>query len=245
MVEEHGTGRNYRRLDSEQIVATAGKLSLRVSERFPESGLSHVCRDLLRVAEQAAVTSQWIAKPNLWLKIGVILCIAVLVAIGLGAFVGTNVQLRFHSLSELLQGIEAAINDVIFLGLATLFLVTWETRIKRKRALKAMHELRSLAHIIDMHQLTKDPERLKYPGGNTLSSPDRSMNVFDLIRYLDYCSEMLAIISKIAAVYVQDFDDDVTLSAVNELENLTSGLSRKIWQKIMILDRVLPGTENQ
>ena len=28
------------------------------------------------------------------------------------------------------------------------------------RALKAIHELRSIAHIIDMHQLTKDPERI-------------------------------------------------------------------------------------
>jgi hypothetical protein len=40
-------------------------------------------------------------------------------------------------------------------------------------------------------------------------------------------------------VYVQNFDDSVTLAAVNEIENLTAGLSRKIWQKIMILDRVV------
>ena len=31
------------------------------------------------------------------------------------------------------------------------------------------------------------------------------------------------------------FDDAVALAAVNEIENLTTGLSRKIWQKIMIL----------
>jgi hypothetical protein len=42
---------------------------------------------------------------------------------------------------------------------------------------------------------------------------------------------------------VQKFDDPVTISAVNEVENLTNGLSRKIWQKIMIFDRILaPGT---
>jgi hypothetical protein len=38
---------------------------------------------------------------------------------------------------------------------------------------------------------------------------------------------------------VQRFDDPVTLSAVNDVENLTAGLSRKIWQKIMILDRII------
>ena len=58
-------------------------------------------------------------------------------------------------------------------------------------------------------------------------------------RYLDNCSDLLALISKISALYVQNFDDPVTLAAVNEIENLTNGLSRKIWQKIMIFDRIL------
>jgi len=60
-----------------------------------------------------------------------------------------------------------------------------------------------------------------------------------LIRYLDYCSDELALISKIAALYVQKFNDPVSMSAVNDVEDLTSGLSRKIWQKIMIFDRIL------
>ena len=42
---------------------------------------------------------------------------------------------------------------------------------------------------------------------------------------------------KVAAIYAQDFRDAVVLSAVNEVENLTTGLSRKIWKKIMILDK--------
>ena len=58
----------------------------------------------------------------------------------------------------------------------------------------------------------------------------------ELIRYLDYCSEMLSLIGKIAALYVQKFDDPVALVAVNEVEELTTSLSRKIWQKIMILN---------
>ena len=62
------------------------------------------------------------------------------------------------------------------------------------------------------------------------------MTRFELGRYLDYCSELLSLVSKIAALYVQRFDDEVVLGAVNEVETLTNGLSRKIWQKIMILD---------
>jgi hypothetical protein len=61
------------------------------------------------------------------------------------------------------------------------------------------------------------------------------MTNFELNRYLDYCSEMLALSGKVAALYAQDFEDADVVAAVNDIEDLTSGLSRKIWQKIMIL----------
>ena len=62
------------------------------------------------------------------------------------------------------------------------------------------------------------------------------MTPFELNRYLDYCSESLALISKIAALYVQGFQDPVLLDAVDDMEDLTAGFSRKIWQKITILE---------
>ena len=55
-----------------------------------------------------------------------------------------------------------------------------------------------------------------------------------LARYLDYCSEMLSLTGKVAALYVQNFEDGVALQAVNEIEDLTTGLSGKIWQKLTI-----------
>jgi hypothetical protein len=61
------------------------------------------------------------------------------------------------------------------------------------------------------------------------------LDAFLLGRYLDYCSELLALTGKIAAVYLNHFDDPVMVSSVNEVETLTTDLSRKIWQKIMIL----------
>ena len=136
----------------------------------------------------------------------------------------------------LVQVSEAGLNVFLLLGGAVLFLVTAETRIKRRRALKAIHELRALAHVIDMHQLTKDPERLLAHRNPTPSSPKQKLSSGELERYLDYCSEMLSLIGKLAALYVQKFDDPVALAAVNEVEDLTTGLSRKIWQKIMIIN---------
>ena len=145
-------------------------------------------------------------------------------------------SINTEDISELLQATEAGINELIFLGLALYFLIGLETRIKRHSALQALHRLRSIAHVVDMHQLTKDPAHLLSPFRDTESSPGNALTRFELMRYLDYCAEMLALDSKLAALFAQNMDDPVVLTAVNELESLTQGLSGKIWQKIMILD---------
>jgi len=46
---------------------------------------------------------------------------------------------------------------------------------------------------------------------------------------------LLALTSKLAALHAQYLHDQVVLSSVNEIEALTSDLSRKIWPKIRIL----------
>lgn len=115
-------------------------------------------------------------------------------------------------------------------------------RYKRSLALRSLHALRSLAHVVDMHQLTKDPAII-LAGTSfkpTESSPQRTMTPYQLTRYLEYCSEMLSLTSKLAALHVQFLDDPVVLDAVNDIESLTQGLSNKIWQKIMILDLAGP-----
>ena len=63
------------------------------------------------------------------------------------------------------------------------------------------------------------------------------MSAFDLRRYLDYCSEMLSLTGKVAALYLQTLDDSAVVTVVNEIETLTTGLSRKIWQKIDLVTR--------
>ena len=86
-----------------------------------------------------------------------------------------------------------------------------------------------------MHQLTKDPmindEKLE----STASSPKRKLNKFELQRYLNYCSEILSLIAKVSVLYSQSLPDDVVIRITNEIELLSSGISRKIWQKLIIL----------
>jgi len=225
----------HRSLDAGAIATTIERLCQRVEVRFPGSGLAGVCRELDAVADHAAETSAWIGRPILPLRVAV----GLLVALILAGLVVTLAALRAPALpltmSELVQAIEAGVNDLVFVAIAVFFLLTLETRLKRRRALRAIHELRSIAHVIDMHQLTKDPEWVLDRGRETGVLPPRTMDRFELSRYLDYCSEALSLTGKVAALYMKDFDDPVALQAVNEVEALTTGLSRKIWQKLSIL----------
>jgi len=218
-------------------VRTSGLLRRRIDERFPGSGLGRVASELETVTTEAVALSSDIARPH-WLLRGLVFLGLLVIFGSLGA---VAVQLRAQhgaqGWSDLLQGLEALVNDLIFAGFAVYFLLGLETRRKRKRVLAALHTLRSLAHIVDMHQLTKDPEQLLAPGPRTESSPERAMTSFELNRYLDYASEMLAIMGKVAALYVQDFEDPVALNAASDVQDLTVSLSRSIWQKIVILVR--------
>lgn len=241
ITSEDGSALNGRpsflTLDPEKIVGTVVSLSNRIEERFPNSGLGRVCRQLLAIAHQAKARAVWIATPIVGLRIGAGLLAVIIVAGLVGTFIQLPMPHQKVEFAQSIQLLESGINDVVFIAVAIFFLITLETRIKRHRALKALHELRVIAHIIDMHQLTKDPERMFSSGAQTPSSPRRrAMTPFEMSRYLDYCSEMLSLTGKVAALYIQDFDDAIALASVNEIESLTTGLSRKIWQKLMVLN---------
>jgi hypothetical protein len=226
----------YRELEIDKIIHTIEIIRERILVRFPKSGLGKVSGDLLKIAIDTKNRLYYVSKPNILILTGVIFLI-VMAIFGIVATIGEfRIPDKVFNFFDLIQILESGINDIILIGAGIFFLVTIETRIRRKKALKAIHELRSIAHVIDMHQLTKDPALMLSRGNVTNVSPVRKMTSFELNRYLDYCSEMFSLIGKIAALYVQRFDDSVALAAVTEVENLTTGFSRKVWQKIMILD---------
>ncbi len=227
--------RPYRALDPAHIVATARTLETRIRERFPDSGLSRVAAELGLVAQEAMHRIDLLRRPRWGLRIATG-CLIGLIVLGL-LLAGSRLRfpLSLVEAGPFVQTLESAINDLVFVGVAIAFLVTVEDRLRRRAALQALHELRSLVHIVDMHQLTKDPDQFLAERRDTASSPKRALTPFELTRYLDYSSEMLSILGKVAALYAQRLDDPVVLAAVNEVETLTAGLSSKIWQKIVIL----------
>lgn len=228
----------YTQLKAALILKTIERLEMRIGDRFPESGLSRVCGEFRVLAQESEALARRLEPPIWPVRVTVFVAAGLLLGLvgwALAQLVG-HFTFNAEGVHELLQTTESAINELIFLGLAVFFLVGFEARIKRRAALEALHRLRSIAHVVDMHQLTKDPGQLLGHFRNTQSSPERTLTRHELTRYLDYCSEMLALNSKVAALFAQNMDDPIVLNAVNDLESLTQGLAAKIWQKIMILD---------
>jgi hypothetical protein len=230
----------FHTLKPERLIETQNKLAQRIARRFPDAGLCRVAAELLRMVEEAGVRAERIRRPNWPLRFAVLLL--ALGALGLGLRLATSLEVHsdLKDAMGLFGFVEAVLRACFFFGAAVLFLVSLEARMKRRRALKALHELRAMAHVVDMHQVAKDPEALMWgqpPGPETAKQTTKTPE--ELNRYLNYCNELLSIISKVAALYVQDFPDAPTVAAADQVEGLCSGLSQRIWQKIMVLDRTV------
>lgn len=230
----------YRTLDPDRIVETITRLEHRIAERFPGSGLRKVCAELLQVARESRARVTAAARPNYVLRAASFLL--TLAGLALLAYVATVIEVKrdADNVFGVLQGIDSAFNIVVLMGAAAIFLAGLETRWKRQSALAGLHELRSIVHVIDMHQLTKDPSSTATICTGTPSSPVRDLTPFELMRYLDYCAEMLSLSAKVGALYAQHTRDSVVLETESDLAHITTHLSTKIWQKIEIVQSGYP-----
>lgn len=225
----------YRTLNPDSIVSTVEKLERRIAERFPGCGLAKVCAELSEIARDSKRKVAEASEPNMPLRIGI--GAVLLTGLALLVYVVSIIEVKrdAENLFGVLEGIDAFVNTMIVTGAGIYFLTTLEGRWHRERALKDLHELRSIIHVIDMHQLTKDPSRMSTVGTSTPSSPQRPMSAFELARYLDYCSEMLSLAAKIAALYAQGTRDSLIIETASDLGQITSDISSKIWQKITLV----------
>lgn len=228
---------SYERLRAADVLATAQRLVLRIGARFPTRNLGRVAERLAAVAadvEQATRPPRWVRPLRIASLVVIaaliVLTVASLVAL-LGELLGTGSTLTW------LQAVETGVNDIVFVGLAVAFLWLLPSHLERRRILAELHRLRSLAHVVDMHQLTKDPERFSAAFRPTRESVDLQMSPIEMATYLDYCSELLSLVAKTAALYAERTTDPAVLAIISDIENLTNGMSRKIWQKLALLPR--------
>jgi hypothetical protein len=225
-------------LEADAVREVVIELEARIAARFPQRGLRQVAADLALLVDAVETstteTQVRVRMSRIASRVVMVLILGgTLVALGLGfkdAIVNEDGSIR-NSL-DVLPLIETTINDVVFAGIAVFFLYSFPERVQRGRLLNLLHQLRSTAHIIDMHQLTKDPEQLKPSFVPSSVSKPLELNRDEVERYLDYCSELLALVGKTAALCAEESRDDVVLDTVSTVETLCVGISRKIWQKI-------------
>ena len=225
-----------RRLEISAIIETAERLSARVDDRFSDRGISGLAHELVAVAKETERRVARLGEPRRLLRVATGAAIVAVAAVLVYSASQAQLGIEVDGTDEWIDVFQNGIQSLVFIGIGVVFLTGIERRLKRREALTGLHELRSFAHVIDMHQLTKDPDSVLNPQFRADHSPQRSFTRFELGRYLDYCSEMGSLTSKLAALYAQESQDPVILSAVLGIQDLAGSLSSKVWQKIVILD---------
>lgn len=227
-------------LAADVVGDTVAQLERRILARFGERGLTKASRDLgtlvTRVRDEAGQSRDRLRRMTISARIASITIIA-----------ATLIALAFSLRSAVLDGlahtadwvplVESVINDLVFAAIAVVFLWAFPERLERRSLLRLLHRLRSFAHVVDMHQLTKDPEQVSPNYTATTESVAHGLDADQLYHYLYYCSEMLSLTAKTAALCAEHSTDAVVLDTISTIETLTTELSNKIWQKISLLPR--------
>src|ERR1044071_4066818 len=141
----------YRTLDATRIIETLQQLQRRVSERFPGGGLARVRAELTEIAKETQARATSIRRPDWMLRtiVGAVLVTGLVLLIALGSIMLSSTRAS-DDLFGTLQGVDSAFNILVLMGASLFFLVSLEDRRKRKLSLQALHELRSIVHVIDM-----------------------------------------------------------------------------------------------
>ena len=234
---ERLTDHRYRTIDPTKLILTISKMADRVEEHFPASGLSSVANEVAAVAEGMIARVKEIKKPRMGLRIMVGFMVVLVVSGPLLFSLLLSFSDSMTNLGNFLQATDAGLHMLLVLAGGIAFLIGMENRLRRNQALEGLAEFRSLAHLVDLHQINKDP------GVDEVIAPEHDRRTVrsdeERAYYLDYSGDLLSIVGKLAAYYAQNLQEWVVLDAVNEIETLTSTLSNKLWLKILVLREMM------
>jgi hypothetical protein len=225
-------------LSADHVADTVAQLERRIDARFGERGLTKAARDLgdlvALARSEAGESRERLRRTTVTARMTSIAIVAstlFLLALSLHPAVTDGLAKR----TEWVPLAESVVNDLVFVVIAVLFLWAFPERLERRALLRLLHRLRSLAHVIDMHQLSKDPEQVSPGYTPTAQSVRHGLDADQMRHYLGYCSEMLSLTAKTAALCAEHSTDGVVLETISTIETLTTELSNKIWQKISLL----------
>jgi hypothetical protein len=146
--------------------------------------------------------------------------------VGLWYLVGhVHTRWEFGTVTELFEATDAGFNLLVLLAGALWFFLTLEARIKRKRALDSIVELREFIHVIDVTQLYYTPDLYKADPASSHSSLNLDYT------YLLFCTQMLGVINDLASLYTRGAAGDSILRAVSEVEMLANAITAKLLSK--------------
>jgi hypothetical protein len=225
-----------RRLDGfelDRVVATIAVLHRRIQERFPDRGLSELAERLLLYGQavQSSLSNR---------KAGAIWRI-VLGAFALAGPLALAGFLAMHFGRNASGGVDWSLLErgPWILGAAQVVVAGayWTVvSVARRRALAQLHQLRGFAHIVDMHQLTRDPtfalSDLRFPAP---SSPKTTFSTFELARYLDYCVQLMSLIGKLAVGYAEETNDQVVIAEASNVQSLVTAMTQNMLHKIVLM----------
>jgi hypothetical protein len=235
-----------KKLQGRSLFDAAIELSQRISAEFPGRGLAKEAQELAKDAGSFVEEAESLSRKGI-----TYFTIRLLAILGFGFWLGTTslVLLRIWTLIEQkqenldlfqsLQGIDSGIHIAVSAALAIFFVATLERRRKRRIAFNGLNSLLNFAHVIDSHQIDKDPTAFASGRPRAGVSSKLPLDPPELLRYLDYCSEMLSLVRRFAALYGQESGDSTIAESVDSIADLTSSLSNKIWQKITILNNYM------
>ena len=230
-------------LAAEHVGATVAQLERRILARFGERGLTKAARDLGQLVVLVQSEADAVARPTAPhdpdrpCHRSVVIVVATVAALGIS--LRSVVTEGLPNTADWVPLVESVVNDLVFAAIAVVFLWAVPERLERRTLLRLLHRLRSLAHVIDMHQLSKDPEQVSPTYTPTAQSVAHGLDAEQLHHYLSYCSEMLSLTAKTAALCAEHTADGVVLETVSYIETLSTELSNKIWQKISLLPQDL------
>ena len=217
-------GANHR-LDPFRIVETAENLAREVGERLPGSNLSGLAVVLVQIAHSTDEQARLARKPIYSVRAGSLLAIvASTLLFGIIIF-HVHARWEFSTITEVVEATDAGFNLLAILVGALWFFASFEARIKRKRVLKSIEELREFIHVIDVTQLYYTPD-LYRPDGEAAHSTRK----FDHT-YLLFCTQMLAVIGNLAPLYTRGAAGDSVLRAVSDVELLANAITVKLQSK--------------
>ena len=135
--------------------------------------------------------------------------------------------------------VESLINDIVFTAIAVFFLWAMPERLERRTLLDLLHRLRSLAHVVDMHQLDKDPEQARADYVPTAKSRRHRMNAEDAAPLLRLLQRARLPDRKTAALCAERTSDPVVLHTVSEIETLAAQIVAEDLAEDLVATRAL------